>query len=342
MRMTDKIEVVFFQRKPFPFHKSLEYIFSDVRSRMPEFVQCFTKVFRFYSKGVLQRLFIVWEAYVNQKDVNHITGDIHFSAILLKRKKTILTVLDCGMLSSSSGIKHMLLKYFWFTLPLKKCALVTVISKATKDELLKYTNYPKSQIHIIPVAISPEYAYSAKVFAKRPVILQIGTTFNKNIDRLIQALRGIDCHLNIIGALSEADIKSLNENNISYSNATGLSQERLIAEYRNCDIVSFVSTYEGFGMPIIEANAIGRPVITSNILSMPEVAGNAACLVDPLNIQDIRNGILNIINDEAYRDQLIANGLLNCKRFDPDKIASMYLQLYLLLVDGNNAITAKR
>ena len=59
----------------------------------------------------------------------------------------------------------------------------------------------------------------------------------------------------------------------------------------NTDILSFVSTYEGFGMPIVEANAIGRVVVTSNVLSMPEVAGNAAHLVDPFDVNSIREGI---------------------------------------------------
>ncbi|MEO5995907.1 MAG: glycosyltransferase family 1 protein [Chitinophagaceae bacterium] len=327
--MADRIKVVFFQRKPFPIHKSVEFIFADVRNRMPLSVQCFTKVFRFYSKGVLQRLGIIWEAYRNQRDVNHITGDIHFSAILLAREKTMLTVLDCRMLSDSHGIKHKLFKYFWFTLPLKKCALVTVISEATKLELVKFTNYPEQQIRVIPVAISPEFKYSFKAFnAKRPVILQVGTMPHKNLERLIKALNGISCQLNVIGSLSEPIKELMLANNISYHNESGITQERLLEFYLSCDMISFVSTYEGFGMPIVEANAIGRPVITSKILSMPEVAADSACLVNPFDVEDIRAGIQKIIHDEAYRDELVSNGLENCKRFDPDKIAGCYLECY--------------
>jgi len=326
--MPEKISVVFFQRKPLPIHKSLEFIFEDVRSRMPDDIQSVTKVFRFYSKGIWQRLYIIWEAYRNQGDINHVTGDVHFSAILLKREKTLLTVLDCRMLSGSTGIKHMLLRYFWFTLPLKKCSLVTVISKATRDELLRYTSYPKERIRVIPVAISPGFRYRPKPFSKHPVILQVGTTVNKNIERLTQALNGIDCRLTLIGSLPERVKKLLAVNNISYHQEADISQHKLMEYYHDCDMISFVSTYEGFGMPIVEGNAIGRPVITSNILSMPEVAANAACLVDPFQVEDIRAGILKIINDDDYRNQLIANGLENRKRFDSQKIADSYLACY--------------
>jgi glycosyltransferase involved in cell wall biosynthesis len=235
------------------------------------------------------------------------------------------------MLSDTAGIKHTLLKYFWFTLPLKKCALVTVISKATKDELMKFTNYPENRIHVVPVAISPDFTYAPKKFSNRPVILQVGTTINKNLDRLVQALKGIDCHVNFIGSLPDSVKASLNENNISFSNATDISHAALVEQYRLCDMISFVSTYEGFGMPIVEANAVGRPVVTSNILSMPEVAGNAACLVDPFDVADIRRGIMQVISNETYRSQLIKNGLENRKRFDPQAIADQYLALYLQL-----------
>jgi glycosyltransferase involved in cell wall biosynthesis len=55
----------------------------------------------------------------------------------------------------------------------------------------------------------------------------------------------------------------------------------VINEYNKSDILAFVSTSEGFGMPILEANAVGRVVVTSNITSMPEVANNAAHYVNP-------------------------------------------------------------
>jgi len=67
-------------------------------------------------------------------------------------------------------------------------------------------------------------------------------------------------------------------------------------------------------MPIIEANATGRPVITSNIGSMQEVAGEAACMVDPFDVQSIRTGILRVIEDRNIVRGLF-NEVLKCSTF---------------------------
>jgi glycosyltransferase involved in cell wall biosynthesis len=141
-------------------------------------------------------------------------------------------------------------------------------------------------------------------------------------------LRDIKCKLEIIGRLTNENLNLLRQNNIDYVNSYDLNENEMLTKYREADLVTFVSTYEGFGMPILEANAVGRPVITGNVFSMPEVAGKAACLVDPHNVLEIRNGILRIINDKKYRERLVLNGFINVKRFETSVVAEKYAKIY--------------
>ena len=79
---------------------------------------------------------------------------------------------------------------------------------------------------------------------------------------------------------------------------------------------------------------ISRVVVTSNVSSMPEVARNAACFVDPFDVQSIRAGVLKVIKDETYRNQLIQNGYQNTERFRIEVVAMQYYELYKQLCGG--------
>ena len=188
---------------------------------------------------------------------------------------------------------------------------------------------PADKIRVIPVAVSPQFQFKAKDFDRQcPRILQVGTKQNKNLARLIPALAELPCRLQIIGNLSDEIKKQLAQFKITYDNWANLPLAEVVKKYEQCDLLAFCSTYEGFGMPIVEANAVGRAVVTSNCASMPEVAGNAACLVNPHSITSIRNGIRQVINDTEYRNRIITQGISNAKRFDPGVIAKQYLSLY--------------
>ena len=107
--------------------------------------------------------------------------------------------------------------------------------------------------------------------------------------------------------------------------------EKMLQEYCGCDALVFVSTYEGFGMPIVEAQAIGRPVITSDLEPMKSVAGGAACYVDPWDPSSIRAGLLQVLTEEYVRNNLIEAGYANATLYKPARIAKQYLALYQLI-----------
>ena len=324
------IHVSYLQRKPRPKQNySLEFIFDDLRHRLSGDIRPTVHRAPFYSNGLIRRTLIAFSAALHQGELNHITGDINYASLLLSRKRTLLTILDAGVMDGKHGLRKVLLDWIWFRLPAKSAQMITTISESAKKDILKYVDVPDEKIRVIPVAVSPHFKWSPKEFnTSCPRILQVGTKKNKNIERLITSLLGLSCKLQIIGPLTDALRTQLNANEIDYENWSNLSIDEVVRKYQQCDLLTFCSTYEGFGMPIVEANVVGRPVVTSDISSMPEVAGNAACLVDPFDSASIRSGIRRVIKDVDYRSKLIANGRVNAERFDANNIAEQYLAIY--------------
>jgi len=126
----------------------------------------------------------------------------------------------------------------------------------------------------------------------------------------------------------------LNQLNINYTNKFKLTDSEILNEYIDCDIVSFPSVFEGFGMPIIEGQAIGRPVLTSNILPMKQVAGDNYYTIDPYNVDSIKTGFLTIINDVELRKEMIELGLVNVQKYRTEVIASKYMDLYFKILEN--------
>ncbi len=316
-------------RRPRPGVYSVERLYEDVRVHLPSDIDVHVRVSRFLSLGLWRRFYDAFAACRYQDDVNHVTGDVHFLTYFLTKQRTLLTILDCGVLERLSGFKRWVLWFFWFWLAEKRCAVIVVISAATKVQLLKYLHCDPEKIRVIHCNVSAEFQAAPKPFnAIRPRLLQIGTKENKNIERVAEAIRGLECELVVIGRLSDGQRGALEKNVVCFENRIGLSREELLDEYRRCDLLVFVSTYEGFGLPIVEANAVGRPVVTSNLLSMPEVAGDAACLVDPFDVASIRTGIRRVIEDADFREQLVTLGFANAERFSVEVIANQYAELY--------------
>lgn len=321
--------ITYYHRRPNTTNFSVERFFDDVRKALPANVQSRVVVARFASRGLLRRLYNVCEAPFFQGEVNHVTGDVHYLTYLLKRERTLLTILDCVSLNRLSGWRKWVFFLLWYWLPAKRCKLISVISESTRNELLSYLPWAEDKIRVVYCPVSDAFTASPKTFnASYPVLLQVGTGTNKNLSRMADALQGINCHLRIIGQLSFNQLITLQNNAIDYSAVANISDTQIVQEYRKADMVVFTSTYEGFGLPILEAQATGRPVVTSDLCSMPEVAGKSACLVDPYDENSIRSCIMQIIEDTAYREWLVDEGLRNVEKYQPKEIARRYFTLY--------------
>lgn len=328
------MKVVVIYRKPRCGAYSIEELFQNITNELGNYVQIIS-----FITG--DRNSVIADAIKLRKmnaDIYHITGDVNYIAMFLPRKKTIITVHDIGFyLYESHGFKKHLYNWLWFILPIMKINNVTTISEATSQNLIKYCRVKPEKITYIPNCYNNIMKYHPKSFNNNfPTILQIGTAPNKNLPRLIEALELIKCKLTIIGPVDATLKVKLDNHKIFYESYINLTKEEIYQQYLNTDIVSFMSLNEGFGMPIIEAQAVGRVVITSNLLPMSFVAGDGACLVDPFDIEQIRCMISKIIADKEYRENLIANGLNNVKKYTLEKISKDYLNLYNKIYSEEN------
>lgn len=330
------LRVTYFQRKTLPgLNYGIEQVFETVRDYLQTDIEAALAISPCMSRGLMRRAWNMLVAPLFQGEVNHVTGDIHYVTFLLFKRRTVLTIHDCGFEVHTPGVRSVLFSLLWLRIPALKTAIIATDSEFSKERIVAHTRCDPRKVLVVGCCISPTFRRCDKLFeAANPVVLHVGTSANKNLERVCQALLGVSCALRIIGPLSKEQHAALDASGVEWSNNSGLSDEELYAEYMNCDLVIFASTYEGFGLPIIEGNTVGRPVVTSSVASMPEVAGGAACFVDPYDVGSIRRGVLRIIEDGEYRTSLVELGYENAKRFTARKCALEYLAIYRTIANG--------
>jgi len=324
-----KCKVVFFNR-----NRSLGYSINKVFIPIRDNIARDYRVENVYVPGrtanpidIIKNLLYVWK-HRDKNAVNHVTGDIHYCMLALIGCKSVLTIHDIVVLKNAKNKVERFIKwFFWFYLPIKLSDQVVCISEQTKNDVLAQVDCDK--ILVIHNPIDDNFIYQPNAFnAVCPRILQIGTGWNKNLNRVIVALNGISCHLKIIGKLNEKQLELLNFYKIDYSCASNLTDQEIYEEYIQSDIVSFPSIFEGFGMPVIEGQAVGRAVLTSAIEPIIEISGEGAHFVNPENVESIKEGFNKLINLDTYRIELIGKGVLNARRFEAKYIAEQYSKVY--------------
>lgn len=259
-------------------------------------------------------------------DIIHITGAEHYLLPFLRDQKSVVTVHDLGFYTNlKQDLRTALKKRLWID-TLKYATRVTFISDKSKIEAENLITLKPDQASVIFNPVGAEYTYTKKKFnSSSPVILHIGTKSNKNLHNTIIALSKFKCTLRIVGKLTPDQISLLEHYNINYENVFDISNEDILKEYQQCDIVNFPSFYEGFGMPIIEGEAVGRVVITSNISPMKEVANGSAILVDPHDVKSLDCGYHEALTNY---DKYIQLGLKNINNYSMDIIVKQYADLY--------------
>lgn len=324
-----KLALIFRKRNPlfFSIERVFEIVQKPLQSLLPvEFVQV-------PEKGInVKNLFFLrkkQKEYKVDKPIFHVTGDVHYTVFALPRRKTILTIHDCVFMENYTGVKRWVLKKLLLDWPVSYARYITAISEKTKCDIIQLTGCRPEKIRVIPNPVAEQIYYEKKIFNKeKPVLLFLGSTANKNLDRVIPAIKDINCQLHIVGKPNDAQREMLKNSEIDHSIEYGITDLELAKRFTTADIILFPSLYEGFGLPVIEGYKAGRVVLTSNISPLKEVAAGAACLVDPTSVSSIRKGVLQLIENDSYRENLIQMGFKVMQQYMPEQVAMQYFNLY--------------
>lgn len=222
---------------------------------------------------------------------------------------------------------------------IKKAKKILTVSEFTKSEIIKLFNCKEEKIEVIYNGVDSKFKEKGEKYAPGfPYILYIGNKRpHKNIERAIIAYATSEYKNNLKFILSGNPTPELSkiirkykiENNIIFKGF--IEENDLPTYYRGAKALLFPSLYEGFGLPALEAMACGTPVITSNVTSLPEIVKNAACLVNPYEIQSIKDGLNKTLSNTSYRKSLITSGLARAQKFNWDQSAEKFKNIFLKL-----------
>lgn len=218
------------------------------------------------------------------------------------------------------------------------------ISQFTKDEIADIFHISPERIHVVPCACSSEMVrvedvkrlgkVREKYALPENYVLFVGNSNpRKNLNRLMKAFdmareaSDIPHQLVIAGEQGWKFDKEQALRELKHPEDVRfigfVPDEDMPALYSAASLFVFPTLYEGFGIPIVEAQSCGTPVLTSNSSSLPEVGGNGALYVDPYDEEEIKSGILRILKDRELSQLLIQRGLENAKRFSWRKSAEI-------------------
>lgn len=216
----------------------------------------------------------------------------------------------------------------------RKCRRIIAISEFSKTEILHFSSAKSDKIDVTPLGVSPIFQSTVSkeqpvpshlLTTKHPYILCVAGSYpHKNLQALVNAFSATahKTHLELIIAggkgLGEKELQKAIDNSTVKDHIhrkNGLTPAALAELYLNADIFVLPSLYEGFGLPVIEAQLAGIPVITTRAASIPEVAGNGAIFCDG-SPDSLAEAIQQVVNmSESDRTELIDKGITNASRF---------------------------
>ena len=219
----------------------------------------------------------------------------------------------------------------------KECQIIIADSISTKNDIIEILEIDAKKISVIYPGVNESFKeiddkskelILKKYNLKTPFILAVGKNDpRKNLGRVIKAFKKLTIPANLVIVGSDG----WGEDLIREDKVTILKNIEAIdlpAIYGTASMLVYPSLYEGFGLPVIEAQKCGCPVITSQSGSLKEVVGDSALFVDPFSVNDISAKILKLFNDQILRKKLISSGIVNAERFSWEKAATNIIRIY--------------
>lgn len=235
----------------------------------------------------------------------------------------------------------------------RKAAAVITASSSAKEDIVRVLRVPAERVRVVYAAAAGEFRViqsagelnrvRRKYMLEDPFVLAVSTLEpRKNLSRLVKAFEGLRCHgrkerLILAGQLGwryQPLLRQIEESGLKEAvRLLGyVPSSDLPAIYNLARAVAFPSIYEGFGLPIVEAMACGTPVLTSNLSSMAELGAGAALLVNPFSEEEIRDGLLRVLTEEALREELRSAGLDRAANFSWKRAAEETAEVYQSVV----------
>lgn len=245
---------------------------------------------------------------------------------------------------------------FQFRRGLLRAERVIAVSQATREDIEDLFGVPSERISVVYNAPDPQFLHDdlqpgemehilARYQVTYPFILYAGNIRpQKNIRRLVEAFAVVRGHLESHPVYRDLRLIIIGDEISRYPDVrltviqTRVEQvvrflgfvplKTLKVFYKAAAAFVFPSLYEGFGLPPLEAMACGAPVVASNVSSLPEVVGDAALLVNPVNVFDIAAGIREVLTNESLRAELVAKGHRRVRQFSWERTARQVLDIY--------------
>jgi glycosyltransferase involved in cell wall biosynthesis len=236
----------------------------------------------------------------------------------------VVTVHDLAVLRHPEAFNRWTRIYSPRVVPavLRAAQRVIAVSQFTRRELVELLGVPDEKIRVVPNAVGDEFTREGPA-EDGEYVLAVGTLEpRKNLDRLVEAVRGTDRELRVVGAPGWGGVE-VRGNGVRWLGE--VDDAELARLYRGATCVAYPSLYEGFGIPVLEAMACGVPVVTARGTAMEEVADGAAVLVDARDPAEIAAGIERAA---AERDTLVPRGLERARAFRWDAVAAATVEVY--------------